>query len=340
MRLVHHSSEIPKTNSPIIFAMGCFDGVHLGHQSVISMAVEQAAAVNGEAWVFTFDPHPASILSPKTAPPLISAATCRLRTFSVLGVHGVISIPFDTAYAQIKPNLFLSTLREEVPLLKGIVCGIDWTFGYKAGGNFQALEVFCTQHDMTATAVQPVLYQNKKISSTHIRQAVRHGDIPLAERMLGRSLRLFGTVVKGHGIGRKLGFPTANLKPENELLPAPGIYAAWTQIQKSTDSTSDFQPPTSEIPSAVFIGIRKTFADHQPVIEAHLLDFEDDLYGQLIEISLIQRTHNILSFPSKEALIEQIKKDIIEIRALILKQPLAATKTTNGTVKKFIKTKE
>ncbi|MEI7850530.1 MAG: riboflavin biosynthesis protein RibF [Kiritimatiellales bacterium] len=323
---VKKPEEIPQTDKPVVLAMGCFDGVHIGHQKVIATAVEQANARGGEAWVYTFNPHPAKVLSPETAPPLISAPACRMRQFEALGVHGVIELPFDKTIAHIAPEGFLSDLRKTLPSLSGIVCGIDWSFGYKAQGKFQALEAFCATHGMTATAVPPVLFNGARISSTHVRQAVREGNIPFAEQLLGRPFSIFGTVVKGRGIGRGLGFPTANIEPENELLPAPGVYAAWTRMQKTEDRgqrtetfpSSVIRHPSSGRPSAVFIGERKTFEDHDPVIEVYLLDFDGNLYGQQIEVCLVKKVRDVMSFPSKEALIEQIEKDIAQIRGLLV----------------------
>ena len=305
---VSKPEEIPQTDKPVVLAMGCFDGVHVGHQKVIAAAVEQAKARGGEAWVYTFNPHPAKVLSSETAPPLISAPTCRMRQFEALGVHGVIELPFDKTIAHITPEDFLSNLRKTLPTLSGIVCGTDWSFGYKAQGKFQALEKFCAKHSMTATAVPPVLFNGERISSTHVRQALRAGNIPFAEQLLGRPFCIFGTVVKGHGVGRALGFPTANINPENELIPAPGVYAAYTKLQ-----TADCGPQAS----AVFIGERKTFKDSAPVIEVYLIDFDGTLYGQQIEVCLVKKVRDVMPFPSRETLIAQIEKDIARIRAIL-----------------------
>jgi len=329
---VRNLEEIPPTDKPVVLAMGCFDGVHIGHQKVITTAVEQAKARGGEAWVFTFNPHPAKVLSPETAPSLISAETCRLRQFEALGVHGVIAVPFDKTFAHTEPEKFLSNLWKKLPSLSGIVCGTDWSFGYKARGKFNALEKLCAEHGITATAVQPVLFAGERVSSTHVRQAVHEGNIPFAEQLLGRPFCIFGTVVKGRGVGRGLGFPTANIDPENELIPAPGVYAAWTRIQKSEvgNQGSGVRGQESEIPrppldtrhstlqpSAVFIGERKTFNDNEPVIEAYLLDFDGDLYGQQIEVCLTKKARDVQPFPSKEKLIAQIEKDIVQIREIL-----------------------
>jgi riboflavin kinase/FMN adenylyltransferase len=325
MLVIRQISELPATVRPIILAMGCFDGVHIGHQEVISTAVKQAAERGGDAWIYTFNPHPAKVLSPETAPPLISAPACRMRQFAALGVRGVIEIPFDKTIAHIEPEEFLSNLCKILPALSGMVCGIDWSFGYKARGKFPALERLCAEHGITATAVPPVLFAGERVSSTHIRQAVCNGNIPLAEKLLGRPFCIFGTVVKGRGIGRGLGFPTANIEPENELIPAPGVYAAYTKVQSSEFGvqSSDVKNPepgtenSERIPSAVFIGERKTFNDPAPVIESYLLDSDQNLYGRQIEVCLIQKIRDVQSFPSKEALTAQIEKDIAQIRGLL-----------------------
>lgn len=306
-------SEIPETDQPIILAMGCFDGLHIGHQQVIQTAIDQAAQNNGQAWVYTFNPHPAKVLNPDRVPPLISAETCRLRKLSAMGIHGIISVPFCKEYAHITPGDFLSGLWNEIPTLAGIVCGFDWSFGHRAAGNFQFLEQQCREHGITATAVAPVLFNGERVSSTQIRKAISDGDIPLAEQLLGRPFSLFGTVTKGHGIGKKLGYPTANIDPENELLPSPGIYAGYTMIQNAGPGTSQARP----IPSAIFIGERKTFDDDEHVIESHLIDFEGDLYNQPLELSLSRKIRGVHAFASTEELIEQIKIDVSEIRALL-----------------------
>jgi len=228
-----------------------------------------------------------------------------MRKLEELGVHGVIEIPFDETYAHIEPEAFLSNLWKKMPTLSGIVCGTDWSFGYRAAGKFQTLEKLCAEHGISATAIPPVLYDGEKISSTHIRQAIAEGNIPLAEKLLGRPFCIFGTVVHGENIGRELGYPTANVEPENELIPADGIYAARTRLNGQ------------EIDSAVFIGKRKTFEGKHRVIESYLLDFDGDLYGQAIEVHLVKKTRDVTPFPSKEALIEQIGKDVAQIREIL-----------------------
>lgn len=325
MLVVTDISKRPDENKPVILAMGCFDGVHIGHQKVISTAVEQAKEIGGEAWVYTFNPHPAKVLVPEKAPPLISADPCRLRQMDALGVEGVIEIPFTREFAGLEPEDFLNDLTSKAPALESIICGQDWSFGRRAAGNFQTLETFGKQHGFSATAVAPVMDGEFKISSTTIRKAIASGDIPTAEKLLGRPFSLFGKVIKGRKVGRELGYPTANIDPLNELLPGNGVYAAYTLLQRSEvssqkpepDPISDLRPPISKFPSAVFIGTRDTFNCQEHVVESYLIDFDGDLYGKDLEVALIRKTRDIYPFPSREELIEQIGKDVDGIRQIL-----------------------
>ena len=328
MLIVSDTSKIPDRGNPIILAMGCFDGVHLGHQKVISAAVEQAKTLGGEAWVYTFEPHPAKVLVPEKAPPLISAKPCRLRKMEELGVTGLIETPFTREFAALPPDEFLNDLIQKTPALKGVVCGKDWSFGCRASGNFQTLETFGMQHGFTATAVAPLMDGDKKISSSTIRKDLLEGNLTDAVRLLGRPFSLFGTVVDGKKIGRKLGYPTANIDPLNELIPGNGVYAAYTLVERPKSnvqspanghsfSTCDLRPSTQPIPSAVFIGNRETFGCHKHVIESHLLDFSGDLYGQELEVILVEKIRDVTPFPSREALVAQIEKDVLQIREIL-----------------------
>lgn len=302
MLTVTDISKIPQTDHPVILAMGCFDGVHLGHQKVIRTAVEQARTLGGTAWVYTFEPHPAKVLVPEKAPPLISAKPCRLRKMEELGVDGLIETPFTREFASLPPEEFLTGLIEKAPNLSGVVCGVDWSFGVRASGNFNTLETFGKQHGFSATAVAPLMDGEKKISSSTIRKDLLNGNLPDAVRLLGRPFSLFGTVVDGKKIGRELGYPTANIDPLNELIPGNGVYAART-LTNGTWHTS-----------AVFIGNRETFGCHKHVIESYLLDFDGDLYGQELEVVLVEKIREVVPFPTREALIAQIEDDVAQIR--------------------------
>ncbi|MFA5688403.1 MAG: riboflavin biosynthesis protein RibF [Kiritimatiellales bacterium] len=303
MLVVDNISKLPKNGRPVVLAAGCFDGVHTGHAKVIQTAVQFARDNSGDAWIYTFNPHPVKILSPAVAPELITPLELRRRQFEKTGAAGVIEIPFDTSCAGIPPEKFLSDLKTGIPALAGIVCGTDWSFGACAGGTFTMLEKFCAQHGIAAIAVPAVLSGGERISSKRIRELIRAGQLPAAEKLLGHPFCISGTVIEGNHIGRELGFPTINLQSDNELIPAAGVYAARARVQSAASGVQSFS-------AAVFIGMRKTFHDDTPVIEAHLLNFSGDLYGQHVELYLIEKIRDIIFFSSREALIEQIGKDI------------------------------
>ncbi|HKL23055.1 MAG TPA: riboflavin biosynthesis protein RibF [Tichowtungia sp.] len=323
MLMVTDISKTASQGRPLVLAMGCFDGVHIGHQKVISTAVEQAKQCGGEAWVYTFEPHPAKVLVPEKAPPLISAKPCRMRIMERLGVTGIIETPFTLEFAGLEPEAFLNDLVRKAPSLNGVVCGEDWSFGRRAAGNVQTLEPFGKTHGFSTTAVAPLMDGSKKISSSTIRKDLLEGNIADAIHLLGRPFSLFGTVVPGKKIGRELGYPTANIDPLNELIPGNGVYAAWTRIQKTdnrgprTDPSVIRHPSTVLHPSAVFIGNRETFGCHKHVIESYLIDFDGDLYGKDLEVILIEKTRDVTPFPSREALIGQIEKDVVQIRDIL-----------------------
>jgi len=305
MQLIRQMDAFPESGRPIVLAAGCFDGVHLGHQAVIRTAVDQAGAQNGEAWVFTFHPHPAKLLSPENAPVLINTEADQIKQFEALGVTGTLAVPFTSEFAQLMSDEFIDVLAFSIPKLAGIVCGEDWSFGHRAAGDVAKLTRLGTMRDIDVTAVPAVGHNGERISSTRIRQAVRTGDLSAAGELLGRPFSLSGRVVRGEGIGTTIGFPTANLEPENELLPAHGVYAAQTEIAGERR------------PSAVFIGLRETFKGTSIVVESHIFGEESDLYGKAITLHLIEKIRDVHPFPSRKALIEQIKKDVAHVRKLL-----------------------
>jgi riboflavin kinase/FMN adenylyltransferase len=299
MLVVTDIQEVDKKKRPLVLAMGCFDGVHIGHQAVISTAVQQANKLGGEAWVYTFNPHPAKVLVPHKAPPLISAKPCRLRQIEALGVTGIIEIPFTLEFAKLTPEEFLQDLIAGAPTLAGVVCGQDWSFGCLAAGKFQTLETFGEEHGFTATAVAPVMNGELKISSTTIRNMIAKGDIPAAAELLGRPFSLFGKVVQGKKIGRELGYPTANIAvPPGKLIPANGVYAGWVTFNGERHM------------AATNVGYSPTFGNEAVTVEAYLLDFDRDIYGETLTVSFETYLRPEMKFDGLDKLIAQMGQDV------------------------------
>lgn len=305
MKVLHHVEQ-PR-DCPVVIAAGCFDGVHLGHQAVIGQAVNQAKALGGEAWVLTFDPHPARFLNPNTAPPLLSSQEMMFRHFEELGVAGVFMIPFTREFAGMPPEDFANDLATSIPKLAGFVVGSDWRFGRRAAGNVDLLTELWQPRGIAVTGVAAVTYEGERISSTRIRHAILSGELKTAAGLLNRPFGVFGTVVHGREVGRELGFPTANIDVQNEVEPPPGIYAAVALFDGASH------------PAAAYVGSRKTFHNigDENVLEVHLLDFEGRIYDKAVEVQFLEKVREDIAFESVEALTIQIALDIDKIRSIL-----------------------
>ena len=304
MKIIHALEEFSAGTTPVILAAGCFDGLHIGHRAVIQVAIDQAKACDGEAWIFTFSPHPAKVLSPDHAPPLIFTTSQQLRHLQELGVDGCILQPFTVDFMKQEPVDFFDALRSHIPELAGISVGADWSFGKNRSGNADLLARLCAERHMYFSAHPAVCWKEQRVSSTRIREAVRLGQFQDATAMLGRPVSTIGTVVHGEKIGRSLGYPTANIEPDNDMLPPRGIYAAQLRVGHRLHK------------AAAYIGHRETFHENEPqVLEVHLLDETDiDLYGQQVEVSYIEYIRGDQVFKDADTLKAQIKADVEAIR--------------------------
>ena len=255
----------------------------------------------------TFDTHPLKVLRPARAPRLLTSTPHKLRLLAALDVEGCLVIPFTVALARQTPVQFVSLLARSAPTLRHIVVGGNWTFGRRGCGTPARLARLAAAHGITVAAVPPIAWRRRPVSSTRIRAAVEAGKLRDAAAMLGRPFSLLGTVVPGHRLGRKLGFPTANLDPHNEVAPPNGVYAVRARWRGA------------DYPGLVNIGVRPTVtgtdvrsrgARPPPrVIELHLLGIRRRLYGRTIEVSFLRRLRAERRFPSLAALQRQIRAD-------------------------------
>jgi riboflavin kinase/FMN adenylyltransferase len=305
MKIVRSFGPIETEKPAVVMAIGFFDGVHLGHQRVISLCREQAAAENAEAWVMTFDPHPLKVLRPHTAPRLITTPTQKLEYFEKLNIDGVMVVPFTPEFSQLTPDEFLSGLFKHIPNLRGIVVGQNWHFGRNAGGNAMLLRYKAAELPFKTTITEPQEIAGHLISSSRIRAAISTGQLADAQTMLGRNHAVRGTVIDGLKRGRRLGFPTANLDLTGYALPPHGIYAA--RIHRHG------QPITS---GAVYLPAN---AEANPgLLEVHIIDLAGDLYGQELTVELITRIReDNLRFECEADLIRQIASDVNAIRKIL-----------------------
>jgi riboflavin kinase/FMN adenylyltransferase len=293
-------ADLARLEGPVILAIGVFDGVHLGHRAVIERALNDARAMNGNAVIVTFDPHPIRVLRPAEAPRLLTSTRHKIRLIRALGVEHLLIIPFDEQFATTPPERFIETLAAAGRPLREICVGHQWSFGKGRAGNLDLLKRLGDELGFDEVGVHAVQVDGEIVSSTLIRNAVARGDLETARRLLGRPFTVFGTVVPGDQRGRTLGFPTANLQTANEQFPPDGVYAATVSCHEG------------KLRAVVNIGVRPTVkAQRKPerVLEAHLLDFQGDLYGKDLELSFDRYLRAEKKFASLDELRAQIAHD-------------------------------
>lgn len=307
MNVILHAQDLPR-DKPIALAAGSFDGLHLGHQALIQDACEQARASDGEPWILTFSPHPARVLAPETAPRLITTPAQRHALLQSWGIAGCLELPFGQELSETPAELFITDLAAAIQDLRSISIGPNWTFGYQAKGTPALLHQLSKACGFSAREIQPVQKDGRIISSTWIREAIGSGDLELATELLGRPYALTGVVVKGKQEGRTLGFPTANIRFEQEVLPSDGIYACRVSVgSRDYNGAGYFMHPSSDETPFIF--------------EAHLIGEDLDLYGQQLNVELIRKTRDHVSFPAKETLIEGISQDVAQISQWLERLP-------------------
>ena len=296
MRIANSLDELKHATKSVVLAAGVFDGVHLGHRAVIETAIADAKQRGGEAWALTFDPHPQRILQPQSAPPMLTSTSHKLMLLAQTGLDGCVVQPFTKELAALEPEAFIDFLRDSVPNHAALVVGFNFNFGKRARGDTTMLREIGIARGFTVHVVPGVQWNGAGISSTRIRNAVSDGKLDEAAAMLGRPFSIFGKVVKGKQLGRQLGFPTANVLPDNEVRPPPGSYAVRARTGGKLYN------------AAAYVGHRDR--GFGPEIEVHLLDQSLDLYGAEMEVSFIQLIRPDEQFDTLDALKTQIGKDV------------------------------
>ncbi len=320
METLRSIPELSKLHGPIFLAIGVFDGVHLGHQAVISTSTEHAKAANGTPVVVTFDPHPEKILRPEAAPHLLTASPHKIALIRELGVAHLLIVTFDKQFAATEPEDFVQQLVKHSNPLREICVGHKWSFGKNRRGNLELLKKLGAQFDFNVIGIPPVTVNGELVSSTTIRRAVESGDLQKAAAMLGREYTVLGTVVRGDDLGKKIGFPTANLSAHNEQFPPNGVYFAEARLEGVA------------YPGVVNLGYRPTVSSSKTerILEIHLLDFDRDIYGKDLEVRFISYLRPEKKFEDVDALVRQIERDVQQARALSAASPNACFKTPGG----------
>lgn len=306
MKVFHSIGEAGEALRGGSIALGNFDGVHKGHQALFARAMQHRPAA-----AFTFLPHPGKVLQPELAPKLITLLPRKLELLEGLGLDAVVVQPFTLEYAKTSPDRFEAELFDRLGVAH-VVVGHDFTYGQKRAGTVTQLREAAARRNATVHLIDPVTVDGVVASSSKVREYILEGRVTAAERLLGRHFDLDGVVVTGQGRGRGIGFPTANVDTQNELRPAPGVYAVRVKVRDRDD-----RPWSSEWRGgAANIGIKPTFGGHQITIEVHLFDFSGDLYGKRLRVEFLERLRAEQRFASVAELTTQIQRDVETARTV------------------------
>ena len=306
MEILRSISELSQLRGPLFLAIGVFDGVHRGHQAVISTSARHAHSADGTPVVVTFDPHPDKVLRPHVAPHLLTATQHKIVLIRALGVGHLLMIEFNRDFASTPPENFVEQLVGHSRPLREICVGHEWSFGKNRTGNLDLLKKLGARFNFNVIGISPVSVNGTAVSSTAIRQAVEKGDFITAAEMLGREYTILGTVVHGDNLGRKIGYPTANLSAHSEQFPPNGVYFAEAWINDVLYH------------GVVNLGYRPTVKrdKSERVLEIYLLDFNRDIYGEDVEIRFIRYLRAEREFDSLDSLAQQIDADVRLAREL------------------------
>jgi len=298
MRLFH-GTDNAEIQRPTVLTLGVFDGLHLGHQLIIRTVVERAHAVGAVPTVITFDPHPRAVLHPESAPPLLQTLDQKVEGFGVLGIEQTVVVRFTPEFSMIKAEDFLRQVVKERLQAKEVYLGRGFAFGHDREGNIELLRRVSEDLGFFADEVPEVRFRKQRVSSSKVRALLAEGKVNLARRLLGRPYGVEGPVERGAKRGHQLGFPTANLHPKNRVIPKNGVYVTGTLIDGKWRR------------SVTNVGVRPTFETAtEPSVETFVMDWEGDLYGDVVRVRFLHRLRAERKFSSLAELKAQIENDV------------------------------
>jgi riboflavin kinase / FMN adenylyltransferase len=302
MLIIHAANELNPAGRKVCLAIGFFDGVHLGHQQIIRQTITDARQHDAVSLVVTFDRHANTVVAPGRVPPLIYSLPQKLRAIESLGPDALLLMNFDKALSEQTGEAFVRALARDLGHIQSLCVGANFVFGYKRGGNVALLGSLGAELKFVVHGMAAISLDGQAVSSTRIREAIRAGDLDGVSQMLGRGYSIAGTVVRGDGLGHQLGFPTANLDATGLVLPPHGVYAVLAEVGGKRHR------------AVLNIGLRPTLKDPNPQlrVEAHLVDFAGDVYGQELEVAFIEKLRAEKQFASLAELRQQIAQDILD----------------------------
>jgi len=300
-----------------VITVGMYDGVHRGHQALIGAAVSRARAMRRPCLLLTFDPHPAEVIRPGSHPAILTSLDRKAELVAELGVDAMCVLPFTQEFMRLAPETFTHTVLVEQLHAAQVVVGENFTYGHRASGNVGTLTVegrrFGFAVEGIALAEDSSDGGEVPISSTYVRACVAAGDMVSAARALGRPHRVDGVVVRGDRRGRELGYPTANVEsPPFTAVPADGVYAGHLVTRDPRSGAS-----RERLPAAISVGTNPTFQGSRRTVEAYVLDWDGDLYGEHVGVEFAQRLRPMAAFPDVDALLAAMDKDVADTRQVL-----------------------
>lgn len=299
-------TSLPINKEPCVLALGNFDGVHLGHRRLLEQGLQQAERLGVVLSVLLFEPHPLKVLFPQRGIELLSTTQERLKYFEKIGVHTVYLLPFTRQTANTSPEEFVEKILLPIGVVRAIV-GFNYSFGSHGKGNPEMLQSLGKKYGIGVSVLQAQMMEGRVISSSAVRKALLQGDVNLASTLLGRLPTLSGRVVHGEERGRLLGYPTANIFPDEDLLlPKRGVYAVWSNIDGK------------RVMGMMNIGMKPTFHDmYSLVVEVHYFDFDGDLYERQMTVHIVERLRDERKFNGIDELLLQLKKDKLKAETIL-----------------------
>jgi riboflavin kinase/FMN adenylyltransferase len=298
MEIIFGIDQIKKPFINPVVTLGNFDGIHLGHQRIFERLKAEAARIQGEAIVITFEPHPLKILLPKDCPPLITPFKKKMMFIEKIGIEKVLCIDFSLAFAEISPFEFVRDILVKKVNTKKIIIGYNYHFGKGKSGDAETLKKICKRFNIEVEVMEALTIDHITISSSKIRELIQEGNVEKASKLLGRDYPIIGKVIKGAKRGYALGFPTANLEISEELYPKTGVYAVEVLLKNQV------------FKGLANVGYNPTFDTKAFSLEVHILNFNREIYGDEIQVNFKKRIRDEIRFDSRSHLIDQIQKDI------------------------------
>lgn len=308
MKVIKGSESARNKLKKSVVTMGVFDGIHLGHQQLMKLCRARARRIHAKAVVYTFDPHPVRALSPQACPSLLNTTEQKLELIERLGLDVCVIEHFTKQFGHQSPKTFFRKVMVERLKAQEIIVGYDFTFGAERRGTTTTLTTLSDRFGIKVQIIDAIFKEGYLVSSTVTRKQIEEGHVDIAQLLLGRPYFIDGTVVSGDGIGQQLGFPTANLDTQNELLPALGVYATRTKIGNRHYN------------SVTNVGIRPTFNGKKVRIETHLLNFSRQIMGRRLRLEFLVRLRPEIKFSKPEELVAQIHRDIEQAKRFFRKK--------------------